>query len=214
LLVPEPTRAPGRVERIPPLELQKKIKVQPVFTPDNYADVVLPLIESATKSLCFQNQYVAIGKEIPQAFDDLLKALVKKARSLKKNFRMILREIGDYRLMLEKLEELGFDMQLPQVKVQPATHTKGIIVDGKRVLVGSHNWSGLGVTRNRDASLLIEDAQVARYFETIFDHDWKYMAWAKLRPKREQVHLLSEDATRNAVPAGFSRMPLSAYLDD
>src|SRR5262249_47259218 len=155
---------------------------------DNYADVVTPLIKSATKTLCFQNQYVTVGAEIPRAFDGLLKALVAKAKSLKSGFRMILRDIGDIRLMLEKLEELGFDMKT-QVKVQPATHTKAIIVDGKRVLVGSHNWSGLGVTRNRDASLLIDDAQAARYFEKIFNHDWEQLARAKLRPKREAPRL-------------------------
>ena len=27
----------------------------------------------------------------------------------------------------------------------PSTHTKGMVADGKRVLVGSHNWSGGGV---------------------------------------------------------------------
>ena len=57
------------------------------------------------------------------------------------------------------MKRLGLDMS--KVKVQPALHTKGIVVDGKRVLIGSQNWSDQGVDANRDASLLIDNARVA-----------------------------------------------------
>ena len=33
-------------------------------------------------------------------------------------------------------------------------HTKGMVVGGERVLLGSHNWGKPGVTLNRDASLI------------------------------------------------------------
>jgi phosphatidylserine/phosphatidylglycerophosphate/cardiolipin synthase-like enzyme len=47
-----------------------------------------------------------------------------------------------------------------------------MVVDGKTVLIGSHNWSGMGVTTNRDASLIFEDRRLAGYFADAFRIDW------------------------------------------
>lgn len=69
---------------------------------------------------------------------------------------------------------MGFDMN--SIKVQKGCHTKGIVVDRKRVLLGSHNWSNDGVSVNRDASLLFDDPPLAKYFGDIFDHDWNNLA--------------------------------------
>ncbi len=41
-----------------------------------------------------------------------------------------------------------------------------------RVLVSSQNWSGDGFLRNRDAGLIVEDAEIAGYYEAIFLDDW------------------------------------------
>jgi phosphatidylserine/phosphatidylglycerophosphate/cardiolipin synthase-like enzyme len=54
-------------------------------------------------------------------------------------------------------------------KVQKNCHTKGIIVDRKKVLLGSQNWSNDGVSVNRDASRLFDDEELATYFAKIFD---------------------------------------------
>jgi hypothetical protein len=45
-------------------------------------------------------------------------------------------------------------------------------------VVGSQNWSGQGVSTNRDASLIIHNADAAKYLRQIFDHDWKNMVEA------------------------------------
>jgi phosphatidylserine/phosphatidylglycerophosphate/cardiolipin synthase-like enzyme len=52
-------------------------------------------------------------------------------------------------------------------------HNKLIVVDGKRVLVGSQNWSDSAVLKNREASLLIEFPTLAKYFAEIFEADWE-----------------------------------------
>jgi phosphatidylserine/phosphatidylglycerophosphate/cardiolipin synthase-like enzyme len=41
------------------------------------------------------------------------------------------------------------------------SHTKAVIVDSRRVVVGSHNWTHSALTANREASLLIDDSAVA-----------------------------------------------------
>jgi phosphatidylserine/phosphatidylglycerophosphate/cardiolipin synthase-like enzyme len=40
------------------------------------------------------------------------------------------------------------------------------------VLISSQNWSEPAVTINREAGVLIEDADIASYYARIFDDDW------------------------------------------
>ena len=55
---------------------------------------------------------------------------------------------------------------------QSRIHNKGIIADSRRVLVSSQNWSGDGFLRNRDAGVIIDNPDVAKYDEAIFLDDW------------------------------------------
>ena len=64
--------------------------------------------------------------------------------------------------------------------MQANCHTKGIVVDRRRVLIGSQNWSNHGVSVNRDASLLFEDAPLAEYFAGIFADDWNNLAQPRI----------------------------------
>jgi hypothetical protein len=73
------------------------------------------------------------------------------------------------------------------------------------------------VTRNRDASLLIDDAEAAEYFEKIFLHDWEYLAKASLGPKNKPIRVIDPSSTRGPlpqVPPGYRRMSLADYLDE
>jgi 3-phenylpropionate/cinnamic acid dioxygenase small subunit len=53
---------------------------------------------------------------------------------------------------------------------------KGMIFDDKTVVVGSQNWSTEGVDSNRDASVAIQNPQMAAYWAKIFDNDWQTMS--------------------------------------
>jgi phosphatidylserine/phosphatidylglycerophosphate/cardiolipin synthase-like enzyme len=97
--------------------------------------------------------------------------------------RIILRRLPGSRKVLEALQARGFPMKVgdePVIKLQPNCHNKGMIVDSEVVLLGSHNWSSPGTTQNRDASLIIHNAEIARYYERIFDHDWRSLARARV----------------------------------
>ena len=86
-----------------------------------------------------------------------------------------------------------------------------MIVDGKRVLVGSHNWSGDGVTFNRDASLLFDDAEIAAYYLQAFELDW-----ARGNEPIINEAVLTEApriATTAAPPPGFRRVTLEEFLE-
>lgn len=190
---------------------EKPLSVQPLLSPDNYAKKVKAVIKSAKKSLYFQNQYINVGKDLNQEFTDLLDALLEKIKA-GLDVRIILRELPDAAAQQEALQfyaeqNHGFN-DLSFIRYQPGNHTKGIVVDSKTVVVGSHNWSRQGVSENRDASLIFYNSQIANYYEKVFLYDWENLA----RPR----HLSDEEmpimATAESV-AGRSRVPWDYFED-
>jgi len=87
-----------------------------------------------------------------------------------------------------------------------------MIVDGRRVLIGSHNWSKPGVTLNRDASLLFDDAEVAQYYTEAFMIDWERSN--KIKPRRFVTEGVVLEAVGDAPPPGFQRVRLADLVKD
>ncbi|MFQ6060892.1 MAG: phospholipase D-like domain-containing protein, partial [Thermoplasmata archaeon] len=54
------------------------------------------------------------------------------------------------------------------------THNKGMIVDHHLTLVGSVNGNYASTTNNREAALILDNPDVAMYFESVFFNDWDY----------------------------------------
>jgi PLD-like domain len=157
----------------PPKKIEAKMKIQPILTPDNYVGLILALINSAEKSFYMQTQYINYSDKPENAqFAALVAAVVKKI-----NDGLDVRLIMSQYETTDKLELLqGAGIDLSHVRIQANVHNKGIIVDSQVVAVGSQNWSGDGVLRNRDATLIIYNEDAAQYWEKIFIHDWTKMA--------------------------------------
>jgi phosphatidylserine/phosphatidylglycerophosphate/cardiolipin synthase-like enzyme len=202
---------PARV--IKPVRISRRVRVKPLLTPDKKGDVykraVLRLIRSAETQLLFQNQYIKMQGATSGFFKELVDALILKAKQLD-DFRMILRKENDsLDFDLSKLKKRGVNLET-QVRTLSKTHTKGIIVDGRQVLIGSHNWSSLGVTLNRDASLIFDDEEVAQYYAEAFELDWNRASEARVE---EAVFEGVRPAEGSTPPPGFERMTLSEYLE-
>jgi hypothetical protein len=144
--------------------------VMPLLTPDNYADHVLPIIRNASTKLYFQNQSLSTSVSRSPRYAELVEALKEKVNDPNIDARVIVRGDFDPRKIVKALAHAGFDMS--RIKLQTGCHTKGILVDGEVTVVGSHNWTGQGTTQNRDASLIIPDSNVTKYYERFFLHDW------------------------------------------
>lgn len=204
---------PSRV--VEPLTFERNVRIKPLLTPDKqgkvFSKAVLQLIRSARRQLLFQNQYIKPADG--GLFEELVQALVDKSNEID-DCRIILRSEGsDFLDDLAALKRRGMDVDRC-VRRLAATHTKGIVVDGKRVLVGSHNWSSLGVTLNRDASLIFDDAEAAQYFADVFEIDWARANEVSLT--EESVAFAAAGpriATGDAPPPGYVRIPLSSYLE-
>lgn len=199
-LVEEATEAAAHY--FPAKEFNKQLRVMPLLTPDNYAEKVLDLIKGAKKAVLFQNQsFNLLGDQNDARFEELADALLRKQKA-GLDVRIIIRGDFNPRPILERLQEFGFDME--RVRAQKKCHTKGIMVDSKRVLIGSHNWTNQGTLVNRDASLIIHDAEVTEYFQEIFEFDWERIGALRIDEESPGIELASSTAEstngRIAVP--------------
>jgi phosphatidylserine/phosphatidylglycerophosphate/cardiolipin synthase-like enzyme len=150
--------------------------ITPLLTPDKgvYQGAMLELINSAQQKLYIQLQYIhPSDKDEDAAFTQLVDAVAQKIQD-GVDVRIICSQFQVSNNWLDRLQSAGID--LDHVKIQNGVHNKGFVVDSKRVALGSQNWSGDGVLRNRDASVLIDNAQAAAYYEQIFLHDWDNVA--------------------------------------
>lgn len=188
---------------------QRPLRVQPLLTPDNYAEHVLRHIRSARERLYFQNQSITILKNNESQFKALLEALLDKAKTID-DVRIIVRSEFGAREMVESLRVLGFDPAM--IKVQARCHTKGIVVDSKAVLIGSHNWTNSGTLYNRDASLIFHDEGIAKYYEEIFLYDWEHLAHQRIN--EESVPMLATDKGEESEPAGMVRVQWRNFYED
>jgi phosphatidylserine/phosphatidylglycerophosphate/cardiolipin synthase-like enzyme len=162
---------------------------------------VLPMLKGAKKYIYFINQsFGASNLPDGSAFKKLVEALRDQAKA-KLDVRLIIRDLSGVAANLVAMQDMGFKMA--NVKVQSALHTKGIIVDDKEVLIGSHNWTSQGVESNRDASLLFRDSEIAKYFKASFLQDWDQLARQKISSLENPPRLVLEPSrTTGGVSGG------------
>jgi phosphatidylserine/phosphatidylglycerophosphate/cardiolipin synthase-like enzyme len=199
----------GAFQYFPPFDAKRSFTVLPLLTPDNYHAHVLALIRGATSEVLIQNQTFKAPKEGQTALAELIDALLAKQQEgvrLRIIYRLFIPK--DARDVLSDLVDRGFDSAT--IRLQKNCHTKGIVVDRKRVLLGSHNWSNDGVSVNRDASLLFDDEQLANYFAGIFEHDWTNLARQDIGS--EWAPLEAADPAASP-PAGMVRVSWKEYLE-
>lgn len=169
-----PKSAIGTFTFAKPLPLNEQVTITPLITPDPgiYQPAILNLIKSVQDSLYIQLQYIHPTKDITKAaFTDLIDA-VKAKIDAKKDVKIILSEFQTMKGGLDALQAAGIDLK--HVKIQNNVHNKGFVFDHKVVVISSMNWSGEGVLSNRDAGVIIENANAAAYFEKIFLDDWAH----------------------------------------
>src|SRR5215470_2311894 len=74
------------------------------------------------------------------------------------------------------LRESGVDVRWYPVPPGAKLHAKAALFDGRRLLVGSANWSLSGLSVNHELDLLFEDAAAAGTFANRFETDWSISA--------------------------------------
>ncbi|MFK0690080.1 phospholipase D-like domain-containing protein [Mesorhizobium sp. IMUNJ 23033] len=207
-MVRDQLEASARPRYFKPLAGKRSLDVHPVLTPDNYIATVVPFIQSARRTVYFQNQSFNT-KTIGGDYRGLLDTLLAKQRE-GLDVRIIFRSFGsDDRDTLTGAKDFGFDMSW--IRSQKNCHTKGIIIDGEAVLVGSHNWTTSGTGFNRDASLIFYDRDIARFYEELFLYDWGRIGKAKLDESLPPPIIMTP-GTETTPPVGYVAVPLATVL--
>lgn len=146
------------------------MNVTPIFSPDTSLQGILYCINAAQATLDIQIPYFTnVGDT--GVVDQIINAiLAAKARGV--TVRVITEEEKDW---LE-IEQILIDNEIPIVwqdtRWFTANHNKGIIVDGRIVLISSINYSDGSITENREAGVIIENEQVAQWYQAVYDYDW------------------------------------------
>ena len=236
LFVPEDAFAEGLERRIPveyldPLVVDRVLDVQPLLTPDSdarrrrmFLDAATKLVQRATRTIYLQNQSFNLLEENVDEFEQIFGALRDKQQA-GLDVRIIFRDAREFsqangpsqQKLLERLKDFGFDTDM--IRVQMRCHTKAVIVDppdsshpdSGEVLFGSHNLTNAGALFNRDASLLVRDAEVTAYFKKAFLFDWDVLA---RQEADELVGGVRVARPGEATPVGYRRVSLSEFLGE
>ncbi len=150
--------------------------VRIAVAPDNAEAEILALLEGAEESIRIEQ--VTIDSD--HAF---LRAAIEAAeRGV--HVRILLDDSWyvepENRALVERLERLAEDETLPiEARLVDSRgefekiHTKGVVVDDRRTLVGSINWNENSVRNNREVAVVVESEATAAFYAAVFDADWR-----------------------------------------
>jgi phosphatidylserine/phosphatidylglycerophosphate/cardiolipin synthase-like enzyme len=182
------------------------VPMTPIISPQNYFDTVLALIQGAEHSIDVQQQYIVDGGGSTAR---LLDALAAKSDDVE--IRVIVspafRKTGgtdNWEKSVAALAARGLDSKLRAMNLRFYTHchNKGVIVDRSSVVVSSTNWSDNSIERAREAGVVVESAEIAGYFASIFDFDWS-IGWDAADVPANLAELFEEAMFR---PAAFDEI--------
>jgi len=138
-------------------------KVALLFSPGAEGEVV-SFIRSARESIDVE-MYVFTSDTVARELGEAVKRGVR--------VRVIMEpRVEDSRKqrMFDTLSALGCEVRWASFEYK-LTHSKFIIADGKRALVGSINFSESALNYNREADVVLEGAKVGE-LSSVFEEDW------------------------------------------
>ncbi len=141
------------------------VHAQAIFSPGAEGQV-LGLVNSAQKSIELE-VYVFTN---PRVADALIEAHKRGVE-----VRVIMEERVDSesgKALFGRLKEAGVGTKWANQASFTLTHSKFMVLDGKKVLVGSMNFSGAALLTNREAGIILDGKAVEEYLR-IFNGDWE-----------------------------------------
>lgn len=154
------------------------IRVRPVLSPDHYLKVVEQMLASAQKTVDIQQQYIRPKGPGIQRLLGAIKSTQQKGVQVRVMVRQPFVADGSMKDGFRVLQDaygwqFGHEIRIFNPRTGMNCGNKLIIVDRKISLVGSANWSEAGVTRSREACLLIDSPEISEYYSRIFQRDWE-----------------------------------------
>jgi phosphatidylserine/phosphatidylglycerophosphate/cardiolipin synthase-like enzyme len=168
--------SPPPNEILPPgqFDLGTSATVVPLFSPQNYFRHVKAAIDGAEESVWIEQQYIKAsgsGSDVGALLERL------RAKRSKIEIRIVSSAVfaNAWDDTLATLERYGLRGKIKAIDLREFTHchNKGVIIDGKVVVVSSTNWSDNSIGAAREAGVMITNAHIARYYARAFDFDWR-----------------------------------------
>ncbi|MFH1257480.1 MAG: phospholipase D-like domain-containing protein [Candidatus Micrarchaeota archaeon] len=131
---------------------------------------MIPLIESAERSI-----HITLFEF---SYSNLKEALVKAAARGVEVKLILDPKVGQNLDTADFLSGKGIIVRWSSPKFN-YTHAKTAIIDRKKVLTGSINWSRNAMQRNREIGVIVENAELAGELEKVFESDWSNGSEAK-----------------------------------
>jgi hypothetical protein len=151
-------------------EFSGPMNVTPIFSPDTSLQGILYCINAAQVTLDIQIPYFTNWNETGSV-EQILDAIVA-AKNRGVTIRVISEEDYDYEEVAHLFNQHNIPIVWQDTRWFTANHNKGIIVDGRIVLISSINYSDNSIENNREAGVIIENADVAQWYQEVFDFDW------------------------------------------
>ena len=139
--------------------------LQPLFSPDS-SDEIIAMMRSAQKTIDIE-MYVFTDDALARELVDAQKRGVK--------VRVILESRVESKASTQTipaaLEAGGIEVRWASLSYA-LTHSKMMVIDGKKVLVGSINFSKNAQHRNREAAAIIGCGEKVAEYSAVFEKDW------------------------------------------
>ena len=158
-------------------------RVIPVISPDT-SYLVSDMIAGSEVTLDIEQAYITNQTE--GSFNPFLEEAISaarrgvKVRILLDSYYYNTEGSGDNDEMVQCINRLAADEKIPlearlanlEANNIEKIHNKGVIADGRNVLVSSINWNDNSPRFNREIGVIIEHQGVGEYFTRVFDDDW------------------------------------------
>lgn len=164
------------------VNIDNTANISPFFSPTNSYDTILNAINSAKHFILLELAYISNTSTTVQSLIDAL--IDAKDRGV--TVHIILED--DYPFdsyfndVYNNLLNLGFNVA-PAFSVSSTDilfcHNKGIIIDGKMIIIGSVNWSLSSLNSNREAGVLVESFSIAKFYLNVYSWDWDHSSTVK-----------------------------------
>ena len=148
--------------------------VRLLVAPDNAQREVVGLLANANRSLRVQQVSMEPGPLLSATVDAArrgveVRVLLSGAEYVREENRRLAARLN------ERAERQGWDLRVRVADAEgfDAVHTKGAVVDGRHVVVGSLNWNDHSAQRNREVVLVLSGDAVGDYYTDAFDRDWR-----------------------------------------
>jgi phosphatidylserine/phosphatidylglycerophosphate/cardiolipin synthase-like enzyme len=208
LMVPARTIDPPKPVDVLVVPKAGKIRLTPVISPQNYFEEVGRLIREAKKSIYIQQQYILAGG--PKV-EGLIQEVQRQARKLDVRIMVSPTFPENWRRSVETLTHFGLKSKLKALNLDHYIHlhNKGLIIDGKHVVVSSTNWSQNSVDSAREAGVIITAQPVSEFFGTAFKLDWD-RGWDPDQVANHVNRMFRE--TPHLEPGAFIEVPSSELV--